>query len=370
MKVPLVDITSSTKKHKKELLNKITAIVTTSSFILGNEVTEFENNFASFVGAKYCIGVASGTDALMLSLKAYGIGDGDEVIIPAMTFIATALAVIHAGATPILVDVASDSHLIDYLLIEKKITKKTKAIIPVHLYGHPCDMDVMNKIAKKYNLIVLEDACQAHGSLYKNKYAGNLCDIAAFSFYPSKNLGAFGDAGAITTSNKKIADKIKLLREYGAERKYVHKVIGYNSRLDNIQAGILNIKLKNLAKQNSDRRNHAKLYYKLLKNLPVRFPSVSKNVQTNYHLFTIQVKKRDALLAYLKEKGIYGGIHYPLPLHLQPALSFFNHKKGDFPNSEKIANETLSLPMYPEITNQQIRYVSEQVRKFFNEHKN
>jgi dTDP-4-amino-4,6-dideoxygalactose transaminase len=365
MNVPLVDLPTSIKKSKKEIFQTIKKAIISSSFILGDQVKEFEDNFAKYVGAKYCIGVGSGTDALMLSLKAYGIGEGDEVIIPAFTFIATALAVIHAGARPVFVDIIFDSHLIDYKEIENRITKKTKVIIPVHLYGQPCEMDEIKKIAKKHKLIVLEDACQAHGSLYKKKYAGALGDVAAFSFYPAKNLGAFGDAGAITTSNKKIAEKLILLRNYGAEEKYVHKLIGYNSRLDSLQAAILNIKLRFLDKQNKKRKKHAHLYSSFLKDLPVELSSESTNIQSNYHLYTICVKKRNELLEYLKSKNIYCGIHYPMPLHLQPALVYLNHKIGDFPISEKVASETLSLPMYPEMTNEQIEYICKQIKEFF-----
>jgi len=364
MKIPLVDLTPSTKKYKKEITKKFKKILDANNFILGKEVEEFEKSFANYLDAQYCIGVATGTDALLLSIKALEIGEGDEVIVPSMTFIATALAVIHAGATPVLVDVTADTHLIDPTKVEAKITKKTKAIIPVHLYGHPCDMDTINKIAKKHKLFVIEDACQAHGSLYNKKCAGTLSDVAGFSFYPGKNLGAFGDAGAVVTSNKKIADKVFLLRNYGAKEKYVHYSIGYNSRMDSVQAAVLSVKLKGLDRLNKKRRAHARLYAKLMKDFPIELPIESENIQTNYHLYAIQVKKRDALMEYLKNNGVYCGIHYPLPLHLQPALAYLKYKKGDFPNAEKIASQTLSLPMYPEMTNLQIEYIAKKINNF------
>lgn len=301
----------------------------------------------------------------MLLLLAHGIGEDDEVIIPSLTFIATALAVIHAKATPVFVDITADTHLIDYTKIEEKITKKTKAIIPVHLYGQPCDMNPINKIAKKYSLLVLEDACQAHGSMYFGKRAGSLGNSAAFSFYPSKNLGAYGDAGAITTSDKTIGEKVRLLRNYGASDKYLHSIVGYNSRLDNLQAAVLSIKLEFLEKQNAKRRTHAAMFKLLLKNEPVELPTEKENVLTNYHLFTIQVKKRDALLQFLIMKQIFCGIHYPRPMHLQPALSYLTYIKGDFPIAENVSANTISLPLYPEMTTQQIYFICKQITAFF-----
>lgn len=361
MKVPLVDLTGISSKS----FTALKKIIVSTDFILGKDVERFEINFAKYIGSKYCIGVASGADALFLSLKALGIGEGDEVIIPTMTFMATASAVINAGATPVFTDILSEVPLIDPTEIKKKITKKTKAIIPVHLHGFPCDMDEIQKIAKKHKLFIIEDACQAHGSLYKKKRPGSLSDIAAFSFYPSKNLGAFGDGGAITTSDKNLFEKILLLRNQGAGEKYKHEVVGFNSRLDTIQAAVLDIKLSSLDKANAQRRKNAKVYDKLLKDLPVTVPGDAKKGETNYHVYAIQVKERDELFSYLKEKGIYCGVHYPIPLHLQPALSYLKHKKGDFPNAEKFADMTLSLPMYPSLTKRQIEYICLEITNFF-----
>ena len=364
MRIPLVDLTYFPKGQKGKIFQEIKKIIKKGDYILGQDVENFENDFARFIGSKYCIGVASGTDALFLGLKALGIGKGDEVIIPAMTFMATASAVLHTGATPVFVDTLADSPLIDASKIENKITSKTKVIIPVHLHGYPCDMAAIKKISRKYKLYVLEDACQSHGVKVDGKYTGTIGDLAAFSFYPSKNLGTFGDAGAITTSNKKLAEKIYLLRNQGAHKKYFHVMVGYNSRLDTLHAAILRIKLHNLHKDNLLRRKHAQLYIKLLKKFPLSCP---ENLESNFHTFSIRTKNREALVEYLKQKGVQTGIHYPVPLHLQKGLSFLNGKKGDYPNSEKFAEETLSLPMYSGLVKRQIVYVCTQIKNFYKE---
>ena len=365
MKIPLVDLSGVSPKTYDVLKE----LIKSSDFILGKDVEKFERSFADYIGAKYCIGVASGADALQLSLKALEIGEGDEVIIPAMTFMATASAVINVGATPVFADILPSFPLIDPSDIEKKITKKTKAIIPVHLHGFPCDMDKIKTIAKKYKLFIIEDACQAHGSLYKGNRPGNLGDIAAFSFYPSKNLGAFGDGGAITTSSKELTEKILLLRNQGAKEKYKHEVVGYNSRLDTIHAAVLHIKLKSLDKDNAKRREHARVYNTALKNLPLLLPQDFEDGEGNFHVYAIQVKERDKLLSYLHEKNIYAGIHYPIPLHLQPALKYLKYKKGDFPNAEYFAESELSLPMYPSLTEDQIIYICKQIKSFYSSKK-
>jgi dTDP-4-amino-4,6-dideoxygalactose transaminase len=361
MKIPLVDLSGISSKTFTALKKTINS----TDFILGKDVEKFEKNFAEYIGIKYCIGVGSGADALQLSLKALGVGKGDEVMMPSMTFMATASAVINVGATPVFVDILSTVPLLDPLEIKKKISKKTKVIIPVHLHGFPCDMDAINAIAKKYKLFILEDACQAHGSLYKKKRPGSLSDIATFSFYPSKNLGAFGDGGAITTSDKNLAEKLFLLRNQGASEKYKHDLVGYNSRLDTIQAAVLNVKLTSLDNDNAKRRKNAKMYDTNLKNLPLELPIIPQESEGNYHIYAIQVKERDKLFSYLKERNIYCGVHYPIPLHLQPALTYLKYKKGDFPNSEKFAERTLSLPMYPSLTPQQIKYICREITSFY-----
>ena len=365
MRIPLVDLTQTETTKQQRIFRAVQNVVKKGNFILGDEVEKFEKNFATYIGAKYCVGVASGSDALLLSIKALGIGEGDEIIVPAMTFIATASSVIHAGAKPVFVDIQSNTPLIDPEKIESKITKRTKAIIPVHMHGYPCAMDEINSIAKKHGLYVIEDACQAHGSRYKNRKAGSLGTLAAFSFYPSKNLGAYGDAGAITTSDKKLYEKLKALRHHGQKMKSKHDILGYNSRLDSIQAAVLNVKLSSLDKNNLKRQKHADLYKKFLKDVPVKIHTNPKNSLTNYYIFGVQLEKRDSLLTFLRSKGIYCDIHYALPLHLQPALAFLKYHRGDFPNAEKFADETLSLPMYPELKNKELQYISASIKAFF-----
>lgn len=366
MYIPFIDLTRQSKKTNFSIIHKIENIIKDGTFILGRQVEEFEERFANYLGAKYCIGVGSGTDAILLSLVALNIDKGDEVIVPSFTFIASISPVIKLGAKPIIVDISANKPVIDPLQIEKVITKRTKLILPVHLYGYPCDMDKINKIAKKYKLYILEDSCQAHGSLYREKKVGTLGDISAFSFYPSKNLGAFGDAGAVVTSNKLLAQKIRILRDHGQRKKYLHTLIGYNSRLDTIQASVLKTKLPYLDYWNNKRRSSANFYTKLLSDLPIKLPYEETLISTNYHLYVIQVPKRDKLLAYLRNKNIFCGIHYPIPLHLQPALASLGYKRGSFPNSEMLAKTCLSLPIFPELTEREISFISNQIHKFLN----
>lgn len=366
MNIKLVDLRRQPKKVSYSINKKIKEVINRGDFILGEEVEKFEKDFAKFIGPKYCIGVASGTDGILIVLEALGVGRGDEVIVPSMTFIATVRPIITLGAKPVFVDILANGSCIDPDLIEKAITTKTKAIIPVHLYGYPCNMDKVLRIAKKHNLLVIEDAAQAHGSLYKRKRIGTFGKAAIFSFYPGKNLGAYGDAGAITTSDKNLRDKILMFRDHGQKQKYTHSILGYNSRLDTIQAGVLRIKLKNLASGNKKRRVIAKMYKKLLRNVPIILPEEEKNVETVYHLFVIRTESRDKLLNFLKKKNIFCGIHYPIPLHLQPALKYLGYKKGDFPNTEKLANTCLSLPIFPELKALEVNYIVENVKKFFN----
>jgi dTDP-4-amino-4,6-dideoxygalactose transaminase len=328
---------------------------------------KFEKQFAEYVGVKYCIGVASGTDALHLSLRALGIGPGDEVLIPANTFVATAYAILYVNAKPVLIDINPNTYNIDVTLIEQKITKKTKAIIPVHLYGQPAEMDTISKMAKKYGLSIIEDACQAHGASYRKKQTGNLGTLGTFSFYVSKNLGAFGDGGAITTNSATLAKKLKRLREYGETSRYSYEEVGFNSRLDAVQAAILSVKLKHLDKWNSQRQQIARYYNKRFRaELPSIITPSTENISSHvYHLYVIQTQKRNKLLKYLAEKGIQAAIHYPIPLHLQHSLQSLKYKQGDFPITEKIAGEILSLPMYPQLSKKQQDYIVESVSSFF-----
>jgi len=364
--IPLVDLTRLSSRVKSSIDKEIKKIINKGDYVLGDKVQEFENQFAKYVGMKYGIGVASGTDAMLISLSALGIAKGDEVIVPAMTFIASASPILMLGAKPVFVDIKKDEPLIDPGKIEKAITNKTKAIIVVHLYGYACDLDKIKKIARKNNLFLIEDACQAHGSYYKNKKLGSFGDVSVFSFYPSKNLGGYGDGGMILTNNKSIINKSLLLRNHGEKNKYNHKVLGYNSRLDSIQAAVLSVKLSQLDKWNSARIKAAKLYKSYLGNFPIILPPVIKNSKPNYYLFVIKVKQRDKLRKFLKKKNISTGIHYPRPLHLEPVFKNLGYKFGNFPNAELHAKECLSLPIFPEITNKEVKFVSSQVKYFLN----
>nr|MBI5455841.1 DegT/DnrJ/EryC1/StrS family aminotransferase [Candidatus Levybacteria bacterium] len=368
MKINFVDIQKQYVLHQDEFDSAIKKVMIKGDFILGEELINFEKEFAKFCNAKYCIGVASGTDGLFIALKVLGIKPGDEVITAANTFIATALAITMVGATPVFVDMDPQSYNIDPQQIEGKITKKTKAIIPVHLYGQPADMDIILKIAKKYKLKILEDACQAHGAIYKQQRVGSIGDIAVFSFYPGKNIGAFGDGGAIVTNNKKLADKIVFLRNWGGKIKYHHEIKGINSRLDTIQAAVLRVKLRYLEEWNKKRKEHADYYTKALSGLAsITVPKELSNVIPVYHLYVIQTTQRDALLDYLRKKDISVGIHYPIPIHLQKAYKDLGYKKGDFPETEKYAKKILSLPMYPELTEKEIDYIALSIKEFFNQ---
>lgn len=362
----LVNLERQYEEIKTDVEKSVRNILSKGNFILGEEVDRFEKAFAKFVGTKYAIGVASGADALLLSLDALGVGKGDEVITTANTFIASVLPIIRLGAKPVLVDVDENTYQMDIERMEKAITKNTKVILPVHLFGIPNRMDEILRVARKYKLKVVEDSAQAHGSSYKQKKCGSFGVLNAFSFYPGKNLGAAGDGGAITTDNKKLYEKIKSLRHIGQTQKYKHDLLGYNSRLDTIHASVLSIKLKKLNGWNAKRRENAGLYNKLLSGLPIVLPpNMGKDYKTNFHLYVIRTKKRDELIKYLKDKKVYCGIHYPIPVHVQKSLSFLNYKKGKFPITEKLAKEILSLPMFPELEMEEIERVSKLIHKFF-----
>ncbi len=367
MPVPFLDLKAQYASIKREIDPAIQAVVDSCAFASGPFVEKFEKAFAEYCGAKHCIGVGNGTSALELILRAYGIGRGDEVITVANSFFASAEAISLANATPILVDCNEDDALIDTTKIEQAITKKTKAIIPVHLYGQCADMDTVIAIAKKHSLIVIEDACQAHGSLYKGKKAGlpaetlakagSMAHAGAFSFYPGKNLGAYGEGGAVTTNDEAIAKKIRMLRDHGMPEKYKHAIVGKNERMDGIQGAVLSVKLPHLDAWNNARRKNAALYRELLTDNPnVKLFTAHADRSSNYHLFVMRVKNRDVVQEKLKQQGISTGIHYPIPIHLQEAYAGI-WKKGDFPVAENMAGEILSLPMFPELTEEQIRDV-------------
>ncbi len=361
MNIPWIDLSIQHRNLRSEINSAIEGVLDRCDFILGQEVSKFEEEFAAYCGTKYAVGVDSGLSALELSLRAYGIGTGDEVIIPAHTFIATAAAVTFVGATPVFVDVNPETFCIDVEKIEAAITTRTKAILPVHLYGLAAHMDEIWSIVKKNNLIVIEDACQAHGAMYKGRRAGNLGHAAGFSFYPTKNLGACGDAGIVTTNDFYIAETIKAMRNCGQRSKNVHELPPFNHRLDNLQAAILRVKLRYLDQWLDSRRRLAALYDQLLTGSNVIPPVEPVNYKHVYHLYVIRSKNRDELQARLKEHGIGTAVHYPDPVHLQSFYSNGIDRHGQFPVAERICSEILSLPMYPELTEQQVEIVASEI---------
>ncbi len=375
MNVPFVDLKTQGHELLPEYQTALASIVDRAAYVMGPELREFEAAFAEFCACPHGVGVSSGTDALVLAYKAAGVGSGDEVILPANTFMATAEAVTHVGGTPVVVDVLPDTANIDPAAIEAAVTSRTKAIVPVHLFGQPAHMDAINAIAKDHGLTVIEDACQAHGATYKGRVAGSLGDIAAFSFYPGKNLGALGDGGAVTTADAQMAETVRVLRNHGEKTKSNHTVVGYCFRLDNLQAAFLQIKLKHLANWNQARRAAAKRYDGLLAELAgatvatdatgAAISPITERPDTEavYHLYVVQVDNRDAVRAKLDEVGIGTGIHYPVPIHMHAAYAHLGYKPGAFPVAERMAERILSLPIFPEITPQQVDYVVEQLAK-------
>lgn len=364
-RVPFVDLQTQYAHLRADIQPAIEKVMARAAFILGEEVAEFEKAFAAFVGAKECVGVASGCDALLCGLKALGVGPGDEVITVANTYIATALAISFAGARPVLVDCLEDTYEINPAAVEAAVTKRTKAIIPVHLYGQAADMDPLIALARKHELKIVEDAAQAHGAQYKGRSCGALGDVGCFSFYPGKNLGAYGDGGAVVSDDPAVAQYAKLFRNYGQPKKYHHEVIGWNSRLDTVQAAVLSVKLKHLASWNEKRRAHAERYRQGLKGLPLSLQAVAPGNTHVYHLFVVRTPQRDKLIDFLQAKGVSCVIHYPIPIHLQKAYADAGYAKGSFPVAERLAGEILSLPMFPELAADQMDYVCACVREFF-----
>lgn len=362
--IPLVDIQKQYTVLHKEIDASLGRVLLSGDFILGHEVALFEEAFASYCATRYAVGVASGTDALFLTLKALGIGPGDEVIVPAFTFISTVLAIVYTGAKPVLVDVDPRTYTIDVSHIQTHITSRTKAILPVHLYGLPADMDSVVALAKNHDLLVVEDACQAHGARYKGEPVGGLGDAGCFSFYPSKNLGAYGDGGAVTTNSKRLSGRIRQLRNIGQKVKNRHQVVGYNSRLDSLQAAVLRVKLPYLNGWVQKRREIAKAYDTLLRPAPAIIPREPSGRMSSYHLYVVRVSDRDALGRYLRQHGVETGIHYPVPVHLQSAIRLLGYKKGDFPMSELCARQVLSLPMFPELTKGDVERIARAVVRY------
>jgi dTDP-4-amino-4,6-dideoxygalactose transaminase len=410
MKVPFLDLKSQYLSIKDEIDKAIQQVLDNTAFAGGPFVAQFEKQFAEFCGCKHAIGVGSGTDALWLSLIALGIGEGDEVITVPNTFIATAEAITFCGATPVFVDIEEQTYNMDHNKLEDYLKRRyqetgtrnqgkkpkglepetcnlkpnslnlkpetcnlkpgsrPKAVIPVHLFGQTADMDPILEIARRYDLCVIEDACQAHGAKYKGKNAGTMGDTGCFSFYPGKNLGAYGEAGAIVTNDDALAEKVRMLRDHGQAKKYYHDWIGWNARMDGLQGAVLGVKLKHLPSWNEGRRRNARLYNELLANGDqMTLPKEAEFVKHVYHIYAIRVRNRDAAMAALGQKGIATGIHYPLPLHLTDAYRSLGYKAGDFPVAERCANEFVSLPMYPELTEEQIRYVCNEVKTCFSQ---
>ncbi|MDD2702616.1 MAG: DegT/DnrJ/EryC1/StrS family aminotransferase [Candidatus Omnitrophica bacterium] len=375
MKVPFLDLQAQYREVKKDVNSALRRIFRRSDFILGEEERLFEREFARYCGRKFGIGVNSGTDALILSLRAMGIGAGDEVIVPAFTFIATASSVSLAGATPVFVDVDEQTLNIDAGRIERALTKKTRAVIPVHLFGQPADMIPLLKIARKHNLKVIEDAAQAHGALYyeggkgkargAGRKTGSMGDAGCFSFYPTKNLGGAGDGGMIVLDDERLYQRLIMLRDNGRKSRYEHRIIGYNSRLDTLQAAVLGSKLKRLDAWNDRRRICARMYTDLLQDISgVNVFDESDYARHVYHIYCMRTPDRDGLVGHLKKNGVGVMVHYPIPLHLQEAYRFLGYKRGDFPAAEKAAKEIISLPMHPFLKNSQIRFVVSLIKQY------
>ncbi len=394
MNISLIDLKRQYQTIKEEADKKVLEILSSAQYIMGENVKEFEKEISEYLGVKHSISVGNGTDALIIALKALGIGEGDEVITTPYTFFATAESISIVGATPVFVDVDIDTYNIDPEKIEEKITDKTKAIMPVHIFGQPCDMDSINKIAKKDNLKVIEDACQAIGAEYKEKMIGGISDIACFSFFPTKNLGCAGDGGMIVTNDDNLATICRALRTHGSGTdghkayniihnieedttedkgtdntvynplKYYNYLIGQNSRLDELQAAILRIKLRELDKWNDARRENARFYNEKLKDTKFITPFEDENSKHVYHLYILQSENRIELVNYLKDKGIATGVYYPVPLHLQKAYKDLGYKEGDLPNAEYLSHRTFAIPIFPELTDEEKEYIVEKLKKF------
>jgi dTDP-4-amino-4,6-dideoxygalactose transaminase len=356
--IPLLDLKAQYRSIKSELDAAVLGVLESAQFILGPEVAAFEKEFAVYCDSAEAIGVNSGTSALHLALLALGIGPGDEVITSPFTFVATAATIVYAGARPVFVDIDPATINMDVSRIESAITPRTKAIMPVHLFGHPADMDPILEIARRHDLAVIEDAAQAVGSEYKGRRVGSIGEIGCFSFYPGKNLGACGEGGAVVTNNAAHARRIRMLRDWGCEQKYVHQIKGYNYRMEGMQGAILRVKLRHLEQWTEARRSHAARYGQLLADCSVQLPPVMPYARHVYTIYTIRAADRDILAADLRQRGIHTGIHYPVPLHLQPAYADLGYARGAFPVAEQAAAEVLALPIYPEMTSSQLEKVA------------
>jgi dTDP-4-amino-4,6-dideoxygalactose transaminase len=354
--IPFFDFTRENAWIQQEISEAIERVFESGRFVLADECTAFETEFSSYIGAKYGIGVNSGSDALFLTLKALGIDEHSEVITVSHTFVSTVDSIVRCGAKPVFVDVEPDTYCINTAKIEERITERTKAILPVHLYGHPADLDEVLQIARQYDLSVVEDACQAHGTEYKGKKVGSFGNAGCFSFYPVKNLGAYGDGGMVTTNDRSVAERVKLLRNYGQSRKYYHDLVGINSRLDELQAAMLRVKLSRLDEWNEKRRRLAELYTEILEQMDVVLPRERPYAKHVYHLFVIRLARRDDCQRFLQKSGIQTQIHYPIPVHKQKAYTAFQSTK-DLAVTQTICSDILSLPLYPSLTAEEITYV-------------
>ncbi len=364
MKVPFFDLKRQTQLIKSEILREIEKVIDNCAFTLGYAVEEFERDFANYLNVNHVVALNNGTSALHLALRALDIGDGDEVIVPSWTFIATAWAVSYVGAKPVFADVNEETWQISPEDVKRKITKRTKAIIGVHIYGQPFDIKSILDIANEYNLFLIEDCAQAHGAEYYNKKVGTFGIINTFSFYPTKNLGSFGEAGAISTNDESIAERIRILRNQGQKQRYEHVEIGYNMRMEGFQGSVLKVKLKYLDKWNARRREIAKRYLTELKNPKITFQKVVDGGKGVYHLFVVKVRERQKLIEHLKKFNIGYAIHYPRPIHLQKAYSFLNYSEGSLPVTEELSKTTISIPMFPELTDQEVDYVIKVLNEF------
>lgn len=362
--IPLIDLKKQYESIKAEIDGAIKEVVESCHFILGEPVEAFEADFATYCQSRYALGVNSGTSALHLALLAAGVGPGDEVITVSYTFVATAAAICYAGAKPVFVDIDPRNCSIDPSKIEAAITPRTKVVMPVHLYGTCADMDTILDVARRHNLIVIEDAAQAHGAEYKGRRAGSMGDLACFSFYPGKNLGAFGEGGAVVTSNERYVEHLRQLRDQGQSEKYYHTVVGYNYRMEAIQGAVLGVKLKHLDDWNQARKKHAEVYRRELADSGLRLLEELPDTKSVYHIFPLFTKQRDDLRAHLQKAGISTGLHYPIPVHLQPGYRHLGYNEGDLPETERACEEVLSLPMYPELSAESVLSIAESVRQF------
>lgn len=365
MKIPFVDLKANYLSIKKEIDDAVANVIDNTAFIKGSELELFEKNWAEMCGAGFCIGTSNGTSSLELILRALEIDHDDEVICPSHTFIATSEAIINAGAKPVFADCHDGTALIDATEVAKAITEKTKAVIIVDLYGQPADHDAVKKVIGDRNITIIQDAAQSHGALYKKSVTGSYAPVTSFSFYPGKNLGAFGDAGAVVTNDRELAEKIKMMSDHGRISKYEHLIHGTNARMDNLQAAVLNVKMKYLDEWNSRRRKIVNKYRNALEDI-VRFIDEESFARPVYHLCVVRTPYRDDLIKFLNEHGVSTGIHYPVPLHMQPVYKDLGYKYGDFPRTEKISEEILSLPLYPEMTEEMADFVIAQVKEYFN----